>query len=193
MYILEDGAEIGYAEVVRFPGSPDDQSKTLFDVKCNVTHVISVKVLYTPLNDKVNGQPNGATPCWVNISFDDGGYNRTHHTFNVRHSDTWIWEFGVNKFFLNHEMTFEADGSDVGSDDLTFTWDWDDGTSDAVTTYYNDGVGPDPYPSPEGTYPFLAADVAKHTFTVSGSYNIILTVSDDDGGTSSIGLPISLI
>ena len=193
MYILEDGLDIGYAEVVRYPGSPDDQSKTLFDVKCNVTHVISVKVLYTPLNDPVNGQPNGATPCWVNVSFEDGGYNCSHHTFNVKHPDTCIWEIGVNKFFLNHDMTFEAEASDVGSDDLIFTWDWDDGTSDAVTTYYNDGVGPDPYPSTEGTYPFLVADVAKHTFTVNGSYNVMLTVSDDDGGSSSVVLVISFV
>ncbi|UCE39288.1 MAG: PKD domain-containing protein [Thermoplasmata archaeon] len=193
MLILEDGSQIGYAEVVRYPGSPDDQSKTLVDVKCNVTKVISVKVLYTPLNDKVNGQPNGATPCWVNVSFEDGGYNRSHHTFNVKHPNTWEWIIGVNKFFLNHEMTFEADASDVGSDDLTFTWDWDDGTSDTVTTYYNDVANPDPFPSPEGTYPFLAMDVAKHTFTVSGSYNVVLTVSDDDGGASGVVLTISLI
>ncbi|UCG69605.1 MAG: hypothetical protein JSV09_00845 [Thermoplasmata archaeon] len=193
MYILEDGAEIGYAEVVRYPGSPDDQSETLFDIKCNVTHVISVKVLYTPLNDKVNGQPNGATPCWVNVSFEDGGYNLTHNTFNVRHPDTWEWIIGVNKFFLNHEMTFEADASDVGSDDLTLTWEWDDGTADSVTTYYNNGVGPDPYPSTDGTYPFFAADVAKHTFTVSGTYNVVLTVSDDDGGSSSVVLVISFV
>jgi hypothetical protein len=193
MYILKDGFQIAYAEVVRYPGSPDDQSKTLFDVKCDVTKTISVKVLYTPANDPVNGQPNGATPCWVNISFEDGGYNRSHHTFNVKHPDTWEWIISVNQLFLNHEMTFEAEASDVGSDDLDFTWDWDDGTSDAQTIYYNDGVGPDPYPSTEGTYPFLAADVAKHTFTVSGSYNVLLTVSDDDGGASSVVLPISLI
>ena len=48
--------------------------------------------------------------------------------------------------------------TDSGSDDLTFTWDWGDGTPTESTTYYNDGVGSDPYPSPGGTYPFSAAD-----------------------------------
>jgi hypothetical protein len=90
-------------------------------------------------------------------------------------------------------MTFESEAFDVGSDDLEFTWEWDDGTSDAQNIYYNDGVGPDPYPSTEGIYPFLAADEAKHTFTISGTYDVVLTVTDDDSGASSVILPISLI
>ena len=193
MYILEDGSQIGYAEVVRYPGSPDDQSKTLYDVKCNVTHVISVKVLYTPLNDPINGQPNGATPCWVNISFEDGGYNYSHHTFNVKHPDTWEWIIGVNQYFVGHEITFEADASDVGSDDLTFNWFWDDATPDTQTIYYNDGVGPDPYPSPGGIYPVSQFDKQGHIFTTAGNYNVTLTVTDDDGGASSVVIIVKLI
>jgi hypothetical protein len=193
MYIMEEGTQIGYAEVVRYPGSPDDQSVTLWDVKCDVTKVVEVEVEYTPLDDPVNGQPNGATPCWVNISFEDGGYNRSHHTFNVKHPATWNWVIGVNQYFVGHEITFEATASDPGSDDLTFTWDWDDGTPDDQTIYYNDGSGPDPYPSPEGNYPFSAFDTKGHIFWAGGTYDVELQVLDDDGGVDSVVLAIILI
>jgi hypothetical protein len=192
MSILADGSVIAYTVVTRYPGSPDDQSVTLFDVKCDVTKIIEVKTFYTPWNDPVNGQPNGATPCWVNISFEDGGYNYSHHTFNVRHPDTWEWIIGVNQYFVGHEITFEADASDVGSDDLTFTWDWDDSTPDTVTTYYNDGMSPDPYPSPGGTFPISQHDEQGHIFTASGNYNVQLTVTDDDIGSTSVVIVVIL-
>jgi len=199
LFVYEDGTEIGYAEVVRFPGSPDDQTVTI-TVICDVTKAITVKVLYTPPDDPPNGQPNGANPAWVNISFEDGGYNITKHTFNVKHTDTWEWIFGINHLFVGHEITFEADASDEGSDDLNFEWNWDDGTNNTQTTYYNDqgnypppGVGsPDPYPSPGGTYPFFAADKQGHIFTSSGNYDVLLTVTDDDGGASVVILTIIL-
>ena len=39
--------------------------------------------------------------------------------------------------------------TDPGSDDLIFTWNWGDGSSDDIIIYYNDGIGPDPYRSPD--------------------------------------------
>lgn len=193
MYILENGTQIGFAEVVRYPGSPDDQSVTLYQVKCDVTKVIEVKVLYTPADDPVNGQPNGATPCWVNISFEDGGYNLLHHNFNVQHPDTWEWIFGVNQFFVGHEITFEGTASDPGSDDLTFTWFWDDATPNTVTTYYNDDLNPDPYPSPDGIYPVSVLDVQGHIFTTNGNYDVELNVDDDDGGNDNFTITVILV
>jgi PKD repeat protein len=186
MSILADGTEIAFAEVVRYPGSPDDQSKTLYDVKCDVTKVIEVKILYTPWDDPVNGQPNGATPVWVTIDFYDGEDIRLHHTCNVKHPDTWEWIIGVNKFFVGHEITFEADASDPGSDDLEFNWFWDDFMPNDVNDYYNDNVNPDLYPSPDGIYPFFAHDETSHTFTANGNYNVVLTVTDDDGDADVI-------
>jgi hypothetical protein len=192
LFVLEDGIGIGYAEVVRYPGSPDDQAVTI-TVICDVTKVIEAKIYYTPWDDPVNGQPNGATPCWVNISFEDGGYNRSHHTFNVLHPNTWEWIIGVNQYFVGHEITFEADASDFGSDDLTFNWFWDDSTPDTQTIYYNDGVGPDPYPSPGGIYPISQFDKQGHIFTTAGNYNVVLTVTDDDSGASSVIITVILI
>jgi PKD repeat protein len=192
MYIMADGTGIGFAEVIRFPGDPDDQSVTLYDVKCDVTKVIEVKIYYTPWDDPVNGQPNGATPVWVTIDFYDGNDERLHHTCNVKHPNTWEWTIGVNQYFVGHEITFESDASDPGSDDLTFTWFWDDATSDTVTTYFNDGVAADPYPSPDGIYPVLQTDIQGHVFTSNGNYNVKLTVDDDDGGNAVVVIIVIL-
>ncbi|WP_404387451.1 PKD domain-containing protein [Humibacillus xanthopallidus] len=76
-----------------------------------------------------------------------------------------------------------ADATDPGSDDLTFTWDLPD-----VTTFYNDGVGPEPLepptPTPFGTFPFAASDGAVALFAAPGVETVGLVVSDDDGGSA---------
>jgi hypothetical protein len=193
MYVREGGIDIAYAEVVRYPGSPDDQMVKLGEVKCDVTKTLEVYVLYTPADDPINGQPNGATPVWVNISFEDGGYVLLQHNFNVKHPERWEWNIGVNQYLVGHGITFESEGSDPGSDDLTFTWNWDDGSPDGAATYYNDGIGPDPYPSTGGTFPFSAADSATHAFMSAGTYNVKLSLSDDDGGATELMMVIALV
>ena len=89
-------------------------------------------------------------------------------------------------------ITFTATGYDSGSDDLTFTWDWGDWTSDTVSIYYNDGVGPDSYPSTYGTYPFTATDTVYHTYGANAEYTVTLTIADDDGGYVVCGTNVTV-
>jgi PKD repeat protein len=192
MYIYADDEEIAYGKVVRYPGNPDDQLLNLGRVKCDVTKTINATLIYTPDDDPVNGQKNGATPAWVILSFDDGEEKWIKHTFNVRHPDTWKWNIYINPYFVGHAITFEANATDQGSDDLTFNWNWNDSTPDNNTIYYNDGMNPDPYPSPWGTYPFMASDEKKHTFTSAGNYDVTLTVTDDDGGVTYVTITLKL-
>lgn len=81
-----------------------------------------------------------------------------------------------------HNLEFTATAEDPGSDDLTFTWDWDDATTDTVATYFNDGIGADPYPSPD-VNPVTVTDTVTHTYSDPGTYTVTLTVTDDDGGS----------
>jgi hypothetical protein len=81
-------------------------------------------------------------------------------------------------------LTILANATDPGSDDLTFTWEWGDGTSDTITVHYNDGIGVDPYPSPNGNFPFIVNDSVEHVYYNPGIYTITLTVADDDGGVA---------
>lgn len=76
-------------------------------------------------------------------------------------------------------LPLSAEGSDLGSDDLTFAWSVGDESTD-----YNDGSGPDPFPSPLGTFPFAAADVIDAVYAAPGAEVLGLEMRDDDGGSS---------
>jgi hypothetical protein len=97
----------------------------------------------------------------------------------VRHEDTWTWEIDdFSPYFLGHNITFMA------------TADWGDGNI-TENTYYNDGVGPDPYPSPE-VNPITVTDTVQYSFSTAGTHTVTLTVTDDDDGVSSYTFNLGL-
>jgi PKD repeat protein len=184
-HLFEDDIEIASAHLVRYPGSPNDQAVTLADISLSFSSRFSFVAYYTPEDDPVNGQPNGANPGWVIMRFEDGTESRLHHTFNVMHPETWVWqEDDLSPYLVGHNVKFMATASDVGSDDLTFQWDWGDSTTSS-TTYFNNGVSPDPASSPE-INPITVTDFATHAYATVGPFTITLTVFDDDGGSATM-------
>jgi hypothetical protein len=166
-----------------------------------MTKTYTALVDYLPNDPYVNGNVWGGNPVWLIMDFEDGSQERLHHTFNVRqsdwNSDHWNhidpWEVDFSPQLGRHNITFEASASDVGSDDLTFLWDFDDGNTSGPRTTFNDGISADPYPSPD-INPIEVTDSTIHRFGAAGTYVVTLTVTDDDGGVSvvTITLVISL-
>jgi hypothetical protein len=80
------------------------------------------------------------------------------------------------------ELPSSADGSDAGSDDLSFDWSVGD-----TNVHYNDGANPDPFPSPFGVFPFHATDSIDAVYAEPGAEVLTVTVTDDDGAADSDG------
>jgi len=189
----EDGVETDALRVVRHPGSPDEQAVSTATRELRLASRYTARVLYTPEDDPVNGQPNGANPVWIVIRAPDGTEVRVHHTFNVQHPGTYVWDVDLTPYLAQLAVTFVAEATDPGSDDLTFAWDFGDGSTTAATTYYNDGLAADPAESPWGTFPFAATDAVSHAFPGAGTYTVTLTVTDDDGGSASATWTIAIL
>ncbi len=185
------GVHIGGGSVTRMPGSPDDQLLDLGTVDVSPASGLRALVVYTPEDDPVDGQPDGANPGWVILTFPDGSEVRIQHMFNVRHTDTYVWDVDLLPAIASHGFSFNARASDPGSDDLTFRWTFGDGTSFSETAY-NDGASPDPPKSPGGTFPFGAASTVRHGFASPGTYVVTVVVTDDDGGLATVSVVITI-
>jgi PKD repeat protein len=133
---------------------------------------------------------NGVFTVTLSVTDDDGGvtiYTTPVTVTNVAPTLTNITltlPYPDNPDFILprvHTLEFYATATDPGSDDLIFTWNWGDSTSDTTTIYYNNGTNPDPYPSPD-INPMNITDTQYHIYDQPGNYTITLTVADDDGG-----------
>ena len=83
------------------------------------------------------------------------------------------------------EIPVSADGSDPGSDDLTFSW-----TVPDANTYFNNGASADPVKSPSGVFPFNASDSIDALYNAPGLEVLGLVLSDDDGGSDVAGVGV---
>ncbi len=82
---------------------------------------------------------------------------------------------------LGQPLDVPASASDPGSDDLAFTWQWDDTSPDDVQLSLVNPPDPDPFPSPS----FQPRDVeltAVHAYVAAGQYEVGVTLADDDAG-----------
>jgi hypothetical protein len=158
---------------------------------------------------------------WLVATFPDGTVCKKHHTFNVQqsierdsdhwnHIEPWIVPINIGAV-AGIPIKFMASATDPGSDDLTFTWDWNDNSINATTYLYDAARGADPAYLPGSPYeplgypwdpyyitsvgtmpPVSASDMIYHTYLMSGNYHITLTVSDDDGGSDTFELDLDV-
>jgi hypothetical protein len=89
------------------------------------------------------------------------------------------------------EVSLSAGAYDPGSDDIIVSIDWGDGQISS-DVFYNDGLAPDAPNSPQGTYPFSVQIAISHSYWAEGTYSLVITVADDDGGESVITLTVDV-
>jgi len=182
--LFAGGTLVASGSILRVPGSPDDQSLDLGTFTFDAFRSLTAKIVYTPMDDTINGQVWGDDPAWV-IFTGLAGEVRVHHNFNVRHPDTWVWEPDLLPALAAAGLEFTLSAYDRGCDDLFVDVYFGDGGV-ASTTHYNDGVGPDPPKSPFGTFPFTVTDTVVHAYLAPGTFTVILSVTDDDGGSTAL-------
>ncbi|UCD92020.1 MAG: PKD domain-containing protein, partial [Methanobacteriota archaeon] len=124
---------------------------------------------------------NGKFTVKATVTDDDGGEGTAILDVDIMNVAPSIEAFGPFVVDEGTPLAITATATDPGSDDLTFEWTWEYGPTH-TSTHYNDGTGPDPFPSPWGTHPFSATDMSTHTYGDDGNFTISLNVSDDDGG-----------
>lgn len=226
--------EIGAMEVERWPGSPDDNpcSGSSIPISMDVSGQdnYTAVITYDPFEDQgdaimgdqpINGQLWGANPVWLIATYGDGTECKKHHTFNVQqsikrdsdhwnHVEPWIVELSVGAV-AGIPIKFVATATDPGSDDLTFDWDWGDGTMTSTTYLYDPIRGLDPAFPPGSPYeplgapwdpmyvnytgqmpPLAVSDVVYHTFGAAGTYTVTVTVTDDDGGSATFSFDLEI-
>jgi hypothetical protein len=83
-------------------------------------------------------------------------------------------------------VNFSGNTIDPGSDDLTLTWDWDDGTPapDVTVLSLHAPPNPDVDPSPDGSGRNVN-DAQTHTFGQACFYDVVFASADDDAGSGS--------
>ncbi|MFQ5874430.1 MAG: PKD domain-containing protein, partial [Dehalococcoidia bacterium] len=92
---------------------------------------------------------DGAYAVALRVEDDDGGiasYRLQADVLNLPPTVSLSLPSSVDEGF---PVTATAVGTDPGSDDLTFTWEWEEGTT-FTSVHYNDGVKPDLDKSPGG-------------------------------------------
>jgi hypothetical protein len=204
MRLIENGDKIGEVTVYRDPGSPDIGvlSGTLEMTK---DYDYKLEIEYDP-DDLA-----GANPTWIfSAHWPDGKFKELKHTFNSNDPSDRVWTIdNLKSMMLGHDVIFEAEASDEGSDDLAFVWNFGDSTPFGVHIYANadpdvlNGVsdeatvifdqdpdrdawfdrGLNDIRSPFGTS-ISVKDSISHVFDVGQPYYyyVTLTVMDDDVG-----------
>jgi len=136
---------------------------------------------------------NGGFTVSTTVTDDDLGTETTDFLLTVKNVDPTAEIDLTGAILINGVPTilgssgdpvpFTGRSDDPGSDDLTFGWDWDDGSTDGSTSLVNP-PGLDFLPSPTNQARVGVEHALDHTFADACAYEPTLDVTDDDAGAS---------
>lgn len=188
---IEEGATASVSATFTDPGAGDIHTATID--WGDGTPAQPVPVTQGPGSGSLNAShvygDNGTFTVTIKVTDDDGGVGSDTVSVDVKNvNPTFALDTSGTVAFPGGQAVVTdvgqarlqaATAKDAGSDDLTFVW-----TVGPAATYFNNGIGPDPSPSPGGTFPFEATDDTEASYASPGAYAIGLTVKDDDGGSA---------
>ncbi|MEW6069095.1 MAG: PKD domain-containing protein [Candidatus Thermoplasmatota archaeon] len=164
MSVYEDDELVGFVNITREPGSPDEQAKSI-SIRINASKEYDIVLSYLS-----NG--HGANPVKVIIEYKD--LTRTIHlVFNAPPGeeleetldldellDAWLRSEGIVRF--DASSSYDPDGEII-----SWAWDFGDGaTGEGIVVY--------------------------HKYN-NGTYVVTLTVTDDDNNSSSASATITVV
>lgn len=135
---------------------------------------------------------NGTFTVTATITDKDGGegdalvdvtVSNVAPTADIDLTGSQLWN-GMDIFFGSTDDPIEmsAGSTDPGSDDLTLTWDYGDGSGSSMMDLV---APPDPDPAPSPTVdPRDVTDMVEHLYEMACAYTVDFSATDDDGGES---------
>ena len=166
---------------------PQAVTGTLENVRPNATLTLSVDHTYGDDGTfavTVCGSDDDTTTCAPSF---DVEIRNVRPTATIDESGTTIVN-GIPTIIApaGQSVPFSGRSTDPGSDDLTLSWDFDDGSPapDVSTTYLVNPPLTDPDPSPS-IQPRDVTDNVNHAFPQACIYQVGFSSADDDGGTAS--------
>jgi len=172
------------------PGTLDTHTASILWGDGSPAEMVSVVALAAGVNH-VYGD-NGSYSVTVTVTDDDGGSGGDTVDVVVGNlppevdfdtSGAIVFPGGAYHVVkAGTQLPSSADGTDAGSDDLTFTW-----TVGDENVHFNNGTTADPMLSPFGTFPFHASDSIDAVYAAPGVELLTVTLTDDDGGSDSAG------
>lgn len=185
---IAEGGVTSVSATITDPGSEDTHVATIFWGDAGPVSNVTSAQLAAGVDHEYGD--NGTYDVTVVVIDDDGGVGFDVVSINVGNIDPVLTldtsgeiAFPGGDFQVvaaGDPFAATADGGDAGSDDLTFDW-----SLGAANIHYNDGVGPDPAMSPFGTFPFFANDGDAGVFASPGVEQLLVTLTDDDGGSDA--------
>ncbi|MFQ6127711.1 MAG: OmpL47-type beta-barrel domain-containing protein [Thermoplasmata archaeon] len=136
---------------------------------------------------------DGIFQVTLNVTDDSGASNLSSVEITVLNQPPSADISCPSKVSIGSDFQCSSASSDPGSDDIIFDWYWDDVSPHFLNTYYNNGVSPDPYPSPGPTYPFSVEDVVIHRYYSIDNFTVLLNITDDDGGNITLQFNIEVV
>jgi len=189
---INEGDTLDVSASFTDPGDDDPYTATIDYGDGSGPHPATVVVTNTtpPQAGTVTGSfqygDNGSFTVTVTVTDEDGGTGSADFVVTVANVDPDAVIETPEPVVADVSVPVALDGrvTDPGSDDLTSTWNFDDGSPNAVQVSLVNPPLLDPLPSPSVQPRDVQHDVS-HPFTMACAYDVTFDAVDDDGGTDS--------